>query len=153
MTSSPPGDGGCDVDGCGEGGGEFVVSRGDASPVFESAEHSFDHVALAVELSVERVRALAGGIVRNDGQRSALGEELAQSVAVVSGVGCADSGRRQGRKQAFGGADVSELPCRDLNGYRAAMPVDDGVDFRRPAAARTANRLDLRPPFPPAALR
>jgi hypothetical protein len=35
----------------------------------------------------------------------------------------------------------------------ASARVDDGVHFRGAAASRTANRLRLCPPFPPAAER
>src|SRR6185437_9125118 len=90
---------GGDVDcGC-EGVGEFVISCMDASPVLEAAEHSFDQVALAIALSVERVRILAGWIVGYDRQSSSFGEEWSQSLAVIGGVGGADGGRRQRREQ------------------------------------------------------
>jgi hypothetical protein len=42
---------------------------------------------------------------------------------------------------------------RHLDGDRASARVDNGVDFRGAAAARTANRLRFGPPFPPAAER
>ena len=144
---------GGDVDcGC-EGVGEFVISCMDASPVLEAAEHSFDQVALAIALSVERVRILAGWIVGYDRQGSSFGEELSQSLAVIGGVGGADGGRRQRREQRSGDTDVSELPGRNLEGYRSTIAIDDGMDLRCPTAARAPNRLNLRPPFPPAAQR
>jgi hypothetical protein len=42
---------------------------------------------------------------------------------------------------------------RHFDGDGASARIDDGVDFRGAAAARTANRLRFRPPFPPAAER
>jgi hypothetical protein len=42
---------------------------------------------------------------------------------------------------------------RHFDGDGTSMRVDDGVDFRRAAPARAANRLRLGPPFPPAAER
>ncbi len=99
------------------------------------------------------MRVFAGWIVWNDRQSAAVGEKLSKSLAVVGGVGGANGGWRQGFDEPFGGADVAELPWCDLKSYRSAVAIDDSVDFRRAAAARAANRLILRPPFPPAALR
>jgi hypothetical protein len=42
---------------------------------------------------------------------------------------------------------------RHFDGDRASALVNNGVDFRRAAAARTTDRLRLGPPFPAAAER
>lgn len=99
------------------------------------------------------MRALASWVVGNNRESAAFNEKLSESVAVVGGVGCTDGGRRQRRYEGFGSANVSKLSGRDFKSYRSAAAIDDRVDFRRATAARTANRLILRPPFPPAALR
>ena len=92
-------------------------------------------------------------IVGYDRQGSALREELPYGFAVVGSVGRAQGGGRQWREQSNGDASVSALSWRDFEGYRATSPIDDGVYFRRAAAARAPDGLILVPPFPPAAER
>jgi len=53
----------------------------------------------------------------------------------------------QGRK----GGDIVRLPRRNDDADRQAFGVGAGVDLGREAAARTAERVALGPPFPPAA--
>lgn len=77
----------------------FVVPRGNAAPILEPAKHSLDHVALPVELAIERVKTLSGRVVGYAGQSSALDKKLARSIGVVGPVRSAVSGGRQRRKQ------------------------------------------------------
>ena len=140
-------------DGCGEAGCEFVVASGDASPVFEAAKHAFDEIALAIGVLVERVKPFARWIVRNERGRAELDEEMAQTIAVIGGVACQATPRREGADQSRGNPDIAELAGRYFNRDRAPAGVNDGVDFRRAASSRAANRLRLSPPFPPAAER
>ncbi len=58
----PEDDGRGDADGGHEGVGASIVAGVDAAPVFESAEHVFDFVALAVECGVVRYGHLAVGL-------------------------------------------------------------------------------------------
>ena len=48
---------------------------------------------------------------------------------------------------------VGDLAAREHEGDRSAERVGQRVDFRRPPAARAADRLIFLPPFPPAAER
>src|SRR5580704_12533725 len=53
----------------------------------------------------------------------------------------------QGRE----GSDIVRLPRRNHDADRQALGVGACVDLGREAAARTAERVALGPPFPPAA--
>ena len=63
-------DGGCEVD------GEFVVSCGDAPEVLQAGEHPLDRVPLSGGDWIEGMALLAGGIVGDDRQGSAVRQEL-----------------------------------------------------------------------------
>jgi len=96
---------------------------------------------------------LARGIVGNDGGRTSLPEELTQTVAVISGISRTPARRGQLCEKRQRQANIAPLPRRYFDREGTAKPIDDSVDLGRPAAARAANRLVLRPPFPPAAER
>ena len=49
--------------------------------------------------------------------------------------------------------DVGDVAGRQRQGVGAADRVGEGVDFRGLSAARRADRLAMRPPFPPKAER
>jgi hypothetical protein len=55
--------------------------------------------------------------------------------------------RRRRSEQRRGALDVGDVSARRQERVRAAFLVNKRVDFRRAAAARTANGLALRPPF------
>jgi hypothetical protein len=85
---------------------------------------------------------LAVGFWRNDGRDAALRELLDEGVAVVSLV--ADEGVRVDLvEQRRGLSDVGRLPRRQRQRDRVAECIDDSVDLRRQAAARTADGLVL----------
>ena len=119
----------------------------------EAAEHALDEIALAIRCLVERMMSLAGWIVRDDRNRAALEKKATQTIAVISRVGSQAPACRNSGDQGCRDTNVAEMAGRHFDGDGASARVDDGVDFRGAAAARTANRLRLRPPFPPAAER
>ena len=53
--------------------GEFVITCGDGTEVFELIEEPFDKVAFAVEREIARSRGLAVGLGRDDRSNSPLG--------------------------------------------------------------------------------
>jgi len=57
---------------------------------------------------------------------------------------------RQAVDQSFGLGDVVALACSQDKAHRQAEPAHRQVDFAGQAAARTADRLILSPPFAPA---
>ena len=67
--------------------GASIVAGVDTSPVFETAEHVFDFVPLAVENSVVADRRLAVCSAWNAGRDAALLESFAEPVGVLASVG------------------------------------------------------------------
>lgn len=55
-----------------------------ASPVLEPAEHPLDEITLLVDLRIEGLKVLAGGVVGDDGRPTAFDQELAHDVTPVS---------------------------------------------------------------------
>jgi hypothetical protein len=134
-------------------GCELVVAGCDAPPIFKAAKHAFDEIALAVSDLVEGMMSFTGWVVRDDGDSPALFEEATQPIAVVSGVGGQAGARRNSADQRCRHPDIAQIAGRHFDGDGASAFVNNGVDFRRAAAARAADRLRLGPPFPPAAER
>jgi hypothetical protein len=99
------------------------------------------------------MQTLAGGVVGNERPGATLDEKLARRVAIIGGIGGAQAARRQRLQKA----------ARQRGGARAAPVLFatrwDGRDHRQEhgfccsPAARAADRLELGPPFPPAAER
>jgi len=153
TQSGPPQDDGGDGDGGSEVGGQLIVASGDAAPVLEPTEHALDEIAPLVDVGIEGMEALAGRVVGDHRLGTALAQELAQPIAVVGCVGDAQSSGRHGRQQRPGDAHIAELARGYFEGDEPAETVDDGVDLRRPPAARATDRLRQGPPFPPPAER
>ena len=99
------------------------------------------------------MRSLSRWIVRDHRDGPALAQEEPKAVAVVGGIGGAQARRRQAGKKGQNEAKIAALSGCYLDGERPALAVDNRVDFGRAPAARAADRLFLRPPFPPAAER
>ncbi len=99
------------------------------------------------------MRSLARRIVWNDRDGPALAQEEPKAVAVISGIGCAQACRWQAGKKGQNETKIAALSGRYLDGEWPALAVDNGMDFGGAPAARAADRLFLRPPFPPAAER
>ena len=151
TQSCPPYAYGSQVACCREVYCELVVSGGDAPPILQAAEGSFDDVSALVSLSVEWLDMFSRWIVGDHRLGTALNKEGAQSIAVIGGVGGAQAAGWQGCEQGNGNGRVAPLPRRYLERERTAATVDNSMDFCRSAASRAADRLIIRPPFPPAA--
>jgi hypothetical protein len=133
--------------------GEAVVSGGDSSKVLEAAEHALDGVAVAVEIGREAILPAAVGLGRDVGC-SALALDLAtDGVAVIPLVAMQDFGGGHLVEQGIGGGAVGDLAAGQQERDRAAEAIAQRVDFRRPPAAGTADRLREFPPLAPEAQR
>lgn len=132
---------------------ELVVASCDTAPVFEAAEGALDQVAALVGVAVEGVETLACWIVGNDRQRSAVVQELPQSVTVVGGIGRTFPTWWQLAEKSNGGTNVAELTRCHLNRYGASERIADRVDLGCPPSTRATDSLRFSPPFPPAAER
>ncbi len=89
----------------------------------------------------------------DDGQRTFVLDVLTDFLAVVSLVSADGEWRLGGVEYFFNDLTVMDLSARDDEVQRPAFAVNDGVDFRAPAAAADANRLIFLPPFAPLAAR
>jgi hypothetical protein len=153
TQSYPPDDEGGEGDGGGEVGGELVVAGGDAAPILKPAEHALDQIAQFVSLWIERMDMFAGGIVGNDWSGAALDQEQPKRVTVIGSVCGTQTARRQWFDEAAGDRRIAALARGYLERQGTAATIDNSMDFCRSPAARAADRLDIGPPFPPAAER
>ena len=133
--------------------GEFVVARGDAALVFDAAEVVFDFVPPSIEAL--GTIGLLGGVAAtgDDGQSAFILDLLTHLLAVVGLVGGNGQWRSGSIEHVANGLTVVDLPARHRKVQRAALAVDDGMDFRGATAAADADRLVLLPPFAPLAAR
>lgn len=133
--------------------GEAVVSCGDSPEVLEAPEHALDGVAVAVEIGREAILPAAVDLGRDVGS-SALALDLAtDGVAVIPLVAMQDFGGGHLVEQGIGGGAVGDLAAGQQERDRAAEAIAQRVDFRRPPAAGTADRLREFPPLAPEAQR
>lgn len=133
--------------------GEFVVTGGDAPPIFDAAEVVLDLVPTPVN-PLGAIGFLCGvASARNDWQSPFILDLLAHFLAIV-GLVSGDSERRGCCIQnLFDDLAVMDLTARHDEVQRAALAVDDRVDFRAAPAPADADRLIFLPPFAPLAAR
>ena len=130
-----------------------VVSCGDSAEVLEAPEHALDGVAVAVEIGREAIFPAAIGFGR-DIWRGALALDFAtDGVAVIPLVAMQDRGGGHLVEQGIGGGAVRDLAASQQERDRATEAIGQRVDFCRPPAAGTADRLREFPPLPPEAQR
>src|SRR5438094_3976687 len=81
----------------------------DTAPVFEPAEHALDQVAQLVGLWIEGMEVPAGRIVRNDRLGAALDQEPPERIAVIRGIGGAQTACWERLNQVAGDWCVAAL--------------------------------------------
>ena len=120
--------------------GEFVITCGDGTEVFELIEKSFDKVAFAVEREIARSRGFAVGLGRDDRSDSPLGEGGDEWVCVVClvakqyvWIGVVD--------KRFRASKIMSLAWREHQRDGIAQGVDECVIFGGQSTARSADRL------------
>ena len=123
----------------------LFVTRGDCPEVFDGVEEAFDEIAFGIEREVAAALDLAVGLWRDDGGDRTDGEVFNEAVGVVSLVGDHALGFDLGT-QRFGLGNVVSLTAGEADGEGIAQGIDDGMDFRRQSATRTADGL-VRAPF------
>ena len=139
------------MDAAEEDGGCTVIARGEASAVLEAAEHALNGVASSIQAAAEAAFPASIGLGRDVGNGTLLFNQAADAVGVIGAVRMDDAPDRQAAQQRFGRSTVCGLTRRQLEGERLALGVGDGVDLGVASAAADADRLGMRPPFPPAA--
>ena len=132
---------------------EFVVTGGDASPILEAAEATFDDVASLVGLPVVRNTFLAIGFAGNDRLDPTLFEEAAKRIGVVSLISYKLGDPGDQAHAGFGDNAVCRVAWRQHEYPRTALIIDNRMDLAVPTAFSDAYRLRLGPPFPPLAQR
>jgi len=141
------------MDAAEEVGGEFVIAGGEASAVLEAAEHPFDGVASLVEGFAEASFPAPVALGRNVGDGALFLDQVADAVAVIGAVGVDDTAPGKRGQQLLGCPAVRRLARRQQEGERPAVAIGDRVDLGIAAAPADADRLEVCPPFPPAAER
>ncbi len=111
-----------------------------ARKVLEFVEEAFDEVAFAIEREVAIARGLAIGLWGNHWGDAPFGEHVDQRISVISLV--ADQGLGVDTvNQRFCASQIVGLPRREHQRDGVAKSVDEGVNFGRQSAARSADRL------------
>ena len=118
----------------------LLVAGSDAAKVLDGIEEPLDEIAFAVKREVAVPFDFAVGFWRDHRLDDARFEALDEAVAVVSLVGEKRSGIGL-RHQCFGLGDIVDLAAGEAEHERISQGVDDGMDFRRQAAARAAYGL------------
>src|SRR5215204_2573823 len=147
-----------EFDGCEEVRGVLFVAGCDGAVVFELREKALDEIALAVEPRTEGERPLAAPHWSDVHPCAAIGEGLAQPIAVVSAVGEQDLALAQSLQHVGGARAVMGLALGELQRDGQAVGVDKGVDLRGQPAPRaphalgssvvpSGGRRGVRPPF------
>ena len=124
--------------------GGFFVAGGDAAKMLDCIEEPLDEITLAVKREVAVPLNFAIRFRRDDRLDGAHFEALDEGVAIISLVAEKRSGLDLGG-QRLCLIDVMDLAAGEAERERIAQSVDDGVDFGRQAAARTAYGLVLAP--------
>ena len=133
--------------------GEFIVTGGDAPPVFDAAEVVLDFVPPSIE-PLGTVGLLGGvATARDDRQCAFILDLLPDFLAVVGFVGGNGEWRLESIEHVADNLAVMDLTTGDSEVQRAALAIDDRVDFRGAPAATDADRLILLPPLAPLAAR
>ena len=136
-----------------EVGSELVVARGETAAVFQAAEHAQGGVATLVEGLAEADFPDAVALGRDVGDRALVLDQVADAVAVIGAIGVDDTAPGQGVQQVLGGAAVGGLAWRQQECERSALAVGDSVDLAVATAPADTDRLEVSPPFAPAAER
>jgi prophage regulatory protein len=153
TRSEPEGEYGGESDGGQEVGGQLVVAGGDAAEVLKPAKGVLDQMAIAVASLIVDDLGLASDPPRDHRDCPGLSQGVAERIGVVPLVGQDVAGPRSAGEQLGGDGHVGDVARREDQRERTADDVCEGVDLGRLAAARGADGLGFRPPFPPKAER
>ena len=99
------------------------------------------------------MKALAGRLIGNDRLGAALDQKQPEPITVIGGIGRAQTAWRQRFEQAAGDGCIAALAGGYFERDGTTATIDNSMDFCRSPATRAADRLELGPPFPPAAER
>ena len=129
LISSHPDSYGCEFNESKVVGVMFFIAGCDGSEVFDLVEKAFDQVAQAIEQRAEGGDVDASGHRLDVGPGAALGQRLAQSIAVIGPVRQEDLARSDGGQHVAGTSAVMGLTRRQLEHQRQAIGIDQGMDL------------------------
>lgn len=144
MSSFKPSERADQVEAGEEVPGGLLVTGGDAAKMLDGIEEPLDEIAFAVEREVAGTFDFAVRFRRDDRLDGAPFEAGDEAVGVITFVAEKGSGLDLG-SQCFGLRDIVDLASGETEHERISQGVDDGMDFRRQAAARAAYGLVLAP--------
>ena len=125
--------------------GGFLVAGCDGPEMLDGIEEALDEIALGVKREVAVAFDLAVGFWRDDRGDGAYFQARDEAAGVITLVGEKGSGLDFGG-QRFGLRDVVNLAAGEAERQGISQGIDDGMDFRRQSATRTADGL-VRAPF------
>jgi hypothetical protein len=112
-------------------------------------EHCLDAPAVLGAAFIVVDRAFAVAPAGNDRDRALVAQGAPEPVGIVAAVGDQPLHADGLAYEQVGTFDVARVTRRQDEAERPAEEVDEGVDLRRPTAARDANGLGASPPFAP----
>lgn len=115
-----------------EGGYDFFAAQGDAPEAFELVEEASDLMAFLVEAPVD---GRFGGSARIGldlrGGAKVVGDEGAQRISVISGIGDDVADTLQASQQRLGLGTIAPLARRWMDADRQADSIDGCMQFAR----------------------
>jgi len=130
--------------------GEPIVSRGNASEVFELVEAALDAISCLVGFEVVGDQALSGWIAGNDGGGADVGDEGSESVAIVGLVG-EDLDWPEAVKKGWRLRHIAGLSGCENDPQGPPLRIGCEMDLGGQSPSGTPQSLILVPPFPVAA--
>jgi hypothetical protein len=124
----------------------FLVACRDAAVLLDLVDEALDQMALLVEVLVVRNRLRACGVGGDHGPAALCDHRGAEPIGVKGGVADHELGFKA-RNQCLGLGRLVGLARREAQAHRIAERIDGDVQLGRQAAARTPDRLSVRPPF------
>ncbi len=115
-----------------EGGDGFLASQGNAPEALELVEEAFDLMAFLVEAPID---GRFGGSARIGldlrGGAKVVGDEGAQRIGVISGIGDDVADALQASQQRLGLGTIAALAGRRMDADRQADGIDGRMQFGR----------------------
>jgi hypothetical protein len=114
--------------------------------LFELAEAALDQVTLGIEVAVERMLFGPRRVVRDDGDRAFVGDNLSEMVGIIGGISHDDFGR-QPLDQRRGLRHIATMTGCQRKADGTAQASNCKMYLRAQATTRAPDGLIFRPPF------
>ncbi len=124
-----------------------IISRSDASPILDSAEHVFDVVTLLVERFVVVGRMLSLFAWRDAWSNTPVFQGIAEPVGIVTAIGKQFPGFGQAIEQVAGTRVVTGLTFREKKQQGPPQAVGDSMELGVQAALCSSDTAGKSPFF------